>query len=156
MSFLATMREILQREGLRAYAEVTMDTARVEPPPATQHGADPVGPCRLCGSDSWWRHAPAAPWQCRRCRPPARLPVAEVLSLSGASESPLCEPRKDWQAWLTAWQEITQLTAHITVVGKHDAIQSAMDRCDDAFEHDDWPAFQEAAEVVKRLVHGAP
>ena len=58
--------------------------------------------------------------------------------------------------WLTGWQELAQLTGHITRTDyRYSFVLKALDQCDHAFEADNWPAFQHASERVKQLVKGA-
>ena len=56
--------------------------------------------------------------------------------------------------WETAWRELAQLTLGIE---KRDprfhSICDALDQCDQCFEQDDFPAFQQAAERVKKILN---
>ena len=57
--------------------------------------------------------------------------------------------------WLWRWRDLATLTEGLLRTDcRYHPVLAALDRCDVAFEHGDWPAFQEAAEAVKRLVQG--
>ena len=59
-------------------------------------------------------------------------------------------------SWLDSWRQLAALTGGIPKTdARYHPVLAALARCDVAFEHDDWPAFQETADAVKRLVHGA-
>ena len=52
--------------------------------------------------------------------------------------------------WLAAWREVAALTHGITDRDpRFFPVMAALNRCDDAFQKGDWPAFQQAAEQVR-------
>ncbi len=151
MSFLDTMREILETEGLLKH-----DTQKARPLSSTEPLAAPPSPCRLCGADSWWRSGAAEDWQCRRCHPPASLPVYEVLGPYGKlGDAVRTQPRADAMAWEAAWRELVAITDGITEDDSRvKPIMVAVEQCDAARRAGDWPAFRQAALAVKRAVDG--
>ena len=149
MSFLDTMREILETEGLLKH-----DTHKARPSSSTEPLADPPSPCRLCGADSWWRSGQAEGWQCRRCHPPASLPVYEVLSPCGKLDDGVkAQPRADGAAWQVAWREVAHLVNGVTTSDpQFEAVMVATEWCNVAFESGSWSAFQQAVAQVRRAV----
>ncbi len=149
MSFLDTMREILETVGLLKH-----DTQKVRPLSSTEPPAAPPSPCRLCGADSWWRAAQAEAWLCRTCHPPANLPVYEVLGPHGKPGDVVrSQARADTAAWLAAWREVAKLTDGMTkdCLG-FETVMVTLEQCDTAFLANDWPGFQRAAVQVRLAV----
>ncbi len=149
MSFLDTMREILETEGLLKH-----DTQKARPLSSTEPLAAPPTPCRLCGAESWWRAAQAEAWLCRTCHPPANLPVYEVLGPHGKPGDVVrSQARADTAAWLAAWRELAAITDGITADdSRFQPVMSTLEQCDTAFLANDWPAFQQAAAQVRLAV----
>jgi len=149
MSFLDTMREILETEGLLKH-----DTQKARPLSSTEPLAAPPSPCRLCGADSWWRSGAAEDWQCRRCHPPASLPVYEVLGPYGTlGDAVRTQPRADTAAWLAAWRELAAVTNGVTADdSRFQPVMTALEQCDTAYLAGDWPGFQQAAQQVRQAV----
>lgn len=149
MSFLDTMREILETEGLLKH-----DTQKARPLRAAEPLAAPPSPCRLCGAESWWRAAQAEAWLCRTCHPPANLPVYEVLGPHGKPGDVVrSQARADTAAWLAAWREVARLTDEINQDDpRFQLVMAALKLCDAAFERDDWEAFREAAAQIRLAV----
>ncbi len=145
MSFLDTMREILETEGL-----LTHDTHKARPSSSTEPLTDPPSPCRLCGADSWWRSGQAEGWQCRRCHPPASLPVYEVLSPCGKLDDGVkAQPRADGADWLAEWRTLARITDGITADDpRFQPVMATLEQCDAAFLANDWLAFQQAVARV--------
>ena len=57
--------------------------------------------------------------------------------------------------WLAAWREVVVLTHGIPAEDPRiQSILAAIGECDNAFVQDDWTAFQQAAEGVKRACGG--
>ena len=112
--------------------------------------AAPPSPCRLCGADSWWRSGQAEGWQCRRCHPPASLPVYEVLSPCGKLDDGVkAQPRADGADWLAEWHRLARITHGITADDpRFQPVMAALDQCDVAFLANDWLAFQQAVARV--------
>ncbi len=146
MSFLDTMREILETEGLLKH-----DTQKARPLSSTEPPAAPPGPCRVCGTDSWWRSGPAEVWLCRRCHPLVRAPGYEVLGPHGKLDDGVkVQPRADGGAWMTGWREIAWLVNSVPLSDPRcEAVMAAMERCNVAFESGSWSAFKEAAAQVR-------
>lgn len=145
----------LVRKALEILARPSQPaTTILEPEGQTEPLAAPPGPCRLCGAESWWRSGPAEVWQCRRCHPPASLPVYEVLGPYGKlGDGVKAQPRADGAAWLVAWRELAKLTDGITKdCPRFGTVMAILDQCDIAFLSNDWPAYQRAAMQVRRVV----
>ncbi len=114
----------------------------------------PLTPCRLCDVNNWWRSGAAEVWQCRRCHPPASLPVYEVLGPYGKlGDAVRTQARADTEAWLAAWREVMHLTNGVTTDDpRFEAVMVAAEQCYVAFERGSWPAFQQAVAQVRRAV----
>jgi len=55
--------------------------------------------------------------------------------------------------WLAGWREVAGLTSGITIEdGRFSSVMAAVTECDQAFERDNWPAFQQAANAVQQAV----
>ncbi len=149
MSFLDTMREILQTEGLLKH-----DTQKASPLRATEPLVALPTPCQLCGADSWWRSGAAEAWQCRTCHPLVRVPGYEVLGPRGKlGDAVRTQPRADTEAWLAAWREVAKLTDGVKAEDPRcQLILAVIDQCYAAFERGDWPAFQQAVAQVRLAV----
>jgi len=62
--------------------------------------------------------------------------------------------RKVSPDWLAAWEELAQLTLGIEKTDERfQPVLDALEKCDLAFEQDDWPQFRKAATEVQRLVN---
>lgn len=55
--------------------------------------------------------------------------------------------------WLAGWREVTEITAgKTTEYSRFGSVMAAVAKCDQAFEQDDWSAFQEAAKAVREAM----
>ena len=145
----------LVRRALEILAGPSQPTTTIlEPEGQTEPLATPPNPCRLCGADSWWRSGPAEVWLCRRCHPPASLPVYEVLGPYGKlGDAVRTQARADGAAWLAAWREVLHLTNGVTTDDpRFEAVMAAAEQCYAAFESGSWPAFQQAVAQVRLAV----
>ena len=58
--------------------------------------------------------------------------------------------------WLTAWRGLAQMTYGLTPEDPRlQPVLAALDVCDAAFMADDWEAFEQAREGVRRAMEGA-
>ena len=54
--------------------------------------------------------------------------------------------------WLAAWRELAEITNGIEKSDRRfHSICDGLDQCDQCFEQDDFPAFQQAASQVKKI-----
>ena len=151
MSFLDTMREILEAEGLFKH-----DTQKARPLSSTEPPAAPPSPCQVCGTDSWWRSGPAEAWQCRTCHPLVRVPGYEVFAPYGKLDDGVkAQLRADGAAWLAAWREVIRIVNGVTTSDpQFETVMAAAERCYAAFECGNWVDFQQAAQQVRVVVEG--
>ncbi len=142
--------------GFEDFGDIEDRSSPVHQPEAAvqPESIGPLTPCRLCGAESWWRSGPAEAWLCRRCHPPASLPVYEVLGPYGKlGDAVRTQPRADTAGWLSAWREVARLTDGITQDDpRFQLVMAALKPCDAAFERDDWEAFREAAAQIRLAV----
>ncbi|MDA2911202.1 hypothetical protein MYX04_09760 [Nitrospiraceae bacterium AH_259_D15_M11_P09] len=149
MSFLDTMREILETEGLLKH-----DTQKARQLRAAEPLVAPPTPCQLCGADSWWRSGPAEAWQCRTCHPLVRVQGYEVLGPYGKlGDAVRTQPRADAAAWEAAWREVAKLTDGVKAEDPRcQLILAAIDQCNIAFECGKWVDFKQAAVQLRLAV----
>lgn len=144
--------------GGRRWAWVTWDGMKRAVSEALITAVEPLAvpptPCRLCGTDSWWRAGAAEAWQCRRCHPLVRVPGYEVLGPYGKlGDAVRTQARADTEAWLATWRELAAITDGITADDpRFQPVMAALEQCDTAYLAGDWPAFQRAALQVREVV----
>ena len=60
---------------------------------------------------------------------------------------------KNSRDWLAFWRELARMTYGIEKEDpRFHPVMNALDRCDEAFKQDDWPAFERAANDVRQAV----
>ncbi len=142
--------------GFEDFGDIEDRSSPVHQPEAAvqPESIGPLNPCRLCSADSWWRAAPAENWQCRRCHPPASLPVYEVLGPYGKlGDAVRTQARADTEAWLAAWRELAAVTNCVTADDSRlQPVMAALEQCDTAYLAGDWPGFQQAVQQVRQAV----
>lgn len=73
--------------------------------------------------------------------------MRELLKAEG-----LTRPKTN-RDWLTLWRELARMTYGIEKEDpRFQPMMEALNRCDEAFKQDDWPAFEQAANDVRQAV----
>ena len=89
-------------------------------------------------------------------RTPVDVPDAVAQRIVDRAGKKVRIVRRGVHDWLMAWRELAEVTSGLTAEDPRlTPVLEALDGCDAAFIADDWEAFEQAREGVRRAMQGA-